>query len=182
MRMTQFSRGAVEHIPCDRMSERRHVYANLVRAPSVNLHFEQCELAKGGIQTAHDTIMGDGLASARQAGGHARAAHPVTADALRNRSPILLEPAVHEGDIGFLDFAASELGSKFAVGVIVLRDHDDAAGLFVEAMDDAGTQVSSHLGERLEMVQQSVDERSAIAVVVGGARSGGYRHSGVSAE
>src|SRR3989442_10064148 len=112
MRMTQFSRGAVEHIPCDRMSERRHVYANLVRAPSVNLHFEQCELAKGGIQTAHDTIMGDGLASARQAGGHARGAPPGTADAFRNRSPILLLPAVHEGGIGFFYFPAGGLGRK----------------------------------------------------------------------
>src|SRR5439155_9421360 len=111
-RMTQFSRGAVEHIPCDRMSERRHVYANLVRAPSVNLHFEQCELAKGGIQTAHDTIMGDGPASARQAGGHARAAHPVTADALRNRSPIVLQPAVHWGDLRSVELSAIERGRR----------------------------------------------------------------------
>src|SRR2546429_7956968 len=112
MRMTQFSRGAVEHIPCDRMSERRHVYANLVRAPSVNLHFEQCELAKGGIQTAHDTIMGDGLASARQAGGHAGGGPPGPAGGLRKRSPAPLLPPRPRGGIGVFFFSAGGMGAE----------------------------------------------------------------------
>ena len=53
-------------------------------------------------------------------------------------SRIFLRPAVDESDVGFLHFALGELLGEFAVGVVIFGDYDEAAGFFVEAMDDAG--------------------------------------------
>ena len=47
-----------------------------------------------------------------------------------------------EGDVGFAHAAVGEHFAELAVGGVVFGDEDDAAGLLVEAMDDAGAQVA----------------------------------------
>ena len=64
------------------------------------------------------------------------------------------------------------------MGAIVLGHDDQAAGVFVESVDDAGAQVAAGGGERLEAVEQRIDQRAAAARVVALARAGVDHHSG----
>lgn len=73
-----------------------------------------------------------------------------------------------EGDVRFGDLAAGEHVAEFAVSAVILGHEDDAAGLLVEAMDDARAEVAADVGEMIEVVEKSVDEGAAIACVVGG--------------
>src|SRR5579863_6134651 len=116
------------------MSQRRHVDANLVGASSVDFYFDQSELAEDGIDAADDIVVRDGFATAGSARGHADAAHRIAADRRRNGSAIFLRPAMDESEVRLLDLALGELGGQLAVGVVTLRDHDEAAGFFVEAV------------------------------------------------
>jgi hypothetical protein len=51
------------------------------------------------------------------------------------------------------------------VGAVVFGDDDEAAGLFVEAMDDAGAEVAAYVGEFVEVEEEGVDKGSAVAGV-----------------
>jgi len=66
------------------------------------------------------------------------------------------------------------------VGTVVLGDEDDAAGLLVEAMDDAGAEVAADFGELAlaEVIEKGIDEGASVAGVVGGASSGVDHHAG----
>src|SRR5580658_11184345 len=76
------ARRAVERVPYDRMSERLHVYANLVSSTGIDFDVDERKLAETGFQPARDVIVGDRLASTWMAGGHSGAVDAVTADAL----------------------------------------------------------------------------------------------------
>jgi len=56
--------------------------------------------------------------------------------------------------------------------------NDEAAGLLVEAMDDAGAQIAAGRRERLETEEQRVDKGIAIARVFGLPGSGMHHHAG----
>ncbi len=64
------------------------------------------------------------------------------------------------------------------MGRVILGDQDDAGGLLVQTVDDAGTKVATHLGERIQVVQQRVDQRAVVAHVLRRSRSGMHHHSG----
>ncbi len=85
---------------------------------------------------------------------------------------------VDQRDVCLLDLASGELRGQLAMGGVVFGDHDEAAGFFVEAVDDAGAQLAADLRERAEAVQQGVDQGVAIAVGVGGAGAGVDHHTG----
>ena len=64
------------------------------------------------------------------------------------------------------------------MGAVVFGDEDEAAGLLVEAMDDAGAEVAADVGEFVEVEEEGVDEGATVAGVVGGAGSGVDHHAG----
>ncbi len=64
------------------------------------------------------------------------------------------------------------------MGDVVSGDENQAAGFLVEPVHDAGTGLAADLGKLSEMVQQGVDQRATIAVVVGRARPGVHHHAG----
>jgi hypothetical protein len=90
--------------------------------------------------------------------------------------------AVDEGDVGFGDLALGEHLAEFAMGAVIFGDEDQAAGLFVEAMDDTGAEIATDVGEFVEVEEQSVDESAAVASVSAvqghGAGSGVNHHAG----
>ena len=61
--------------------------------------------------------------------------------------------------------------------LIIFSDHDEAAGFFIETMDDAGPEFSSYSREGREVMQQGVDQRSTIALIVGGAGASVHHHA-----
>jgi hypothetical protein len=46
------------------------------------------------------------------------------------------------------------------VGAVVLGDDDDATGLLVETVDDAGAEFAADLRELVEVTEESVDDGS----------------------
>ena len=116
--------------------------------------------------------------SPRAAGGHAGAADEVAGDGEVDGDVVFREIAVDQRDVGFGDLAVGEHLAELAVGAVVFGDEDDAAGLLVEAVDDAGAEVAADVGELGEVEEEGVDESAAVAGVVGGAGAGVDHHAG----
>ena len=72
---------------------------------------------------------------------------------------------MEEGEVGLGDLALGEHLAEFAVRAVVFGDEDEAAGLFVEAMDDAGAEIATDVGEFVEVEEERVDESAAVAGV-----------------
>ena len=77
---------------------------------------------------------------------------------------IELEQAVDEGHVGFLDGAAFELAGDSPVGLVGFGDEDEAGGVAVEAVDDAGAPRVRAGGEGalglLGVEEERIDERA----------------------
>jgi hypothetical protein len=85
---------------------------------------------------------------------------------------------VEEGEVSLRDLALGEHLAELAMGTVVFGDEDEAAGLFVEAVYDAGAKVATGGGEFVEVKEERVDEGAPVAFVVGNAGSGVDHHPG----
>ena len=74
----------------------------------------------------------------------------------------LVHGAFDQGQINLLHLARRELQCKIAMGRVRLRHQQNATGETVEAMYDAGTQIAADGRERLEAMQQGVDDGSGM--------------------
>ena len=179
-------RGAVESVADDGMAEGLKVDADLVGAAGLDANFDQRKGPVGGGDAFEDLDVRDGVTDAfgvgGAAGGHASAAHEVATDREVDGDVVLGEAAVNEGDVGLFELATREHLAELAVGAVVLGDDDDAAGLLVEAVDDSGAEFAAEVRELVEVMQQRVDEGSAVALVSfpgsGGSRAGVNHQSG----
>src|SRR5208282_5120089 len=162
---TQFGGRSIERVTDNGMPDRSHVDANLVGASGLDREFDQSKLAIRSIDLSLHEVMGYRLAASEAPGGHAGAFLRVAADGALNGAAILFGPAVDERKIGFVHFAAAELLRQPAMRFVVLRDHHQAAGGAIEAMDNPGPQLAADRGEGSEMMQQGIDQGSAIARV-----------------
>ena len=158
-------RGAVEGIADDGMAEGLGVDADLMGAAGFDADFDEGEGAVGSGKAFEHVEVGDGGASVCSAGGHTDAADEVAGDREVDGGVVFFEMAVEESDIGFGDLALREHFAEFAVGAVVFGDEDEAAGLLVEAMDDAGAEVSAGGREFVEVEEEGVDEGAAVALV-----------------
>src|SRR5579859_4743729 len=121
--------------------------------------------------------MGDSFASAASAGGHTDTANGVAADRRGNGAVILLRPAMDQSNVSFLYAAAGEFVRELAVGGIIFRDDEKSAGFLVEPMNDAGTELAANTGELPESMNEGIDQRPAISVVVRCAGAGVHHHA-----
>jgi len=95
--------------------------------------------------------VGDSGAPIGATSGHAGAADKVASNGEIDGGVVFFEVAVEESDVGFGDLAAGEHFAEFAVGAVVFGDEDEAAGEFVEAMDDSGAEVATNVGKLCEV-------------------------------
>src|SRR5690606_5055289 len=65
-----------------------------------------------------------------------------------------LDLAVDDGEVALLDLASFELASELPVGLVALREDDDAAGVPIEPVDDAGA--GELLADRAEFTRGAV--------------------------
>jgi hypothetical protein len=130
-------RGSVKGVADDGMAEGLGVDTYLVGASGFDADFDESEGAVRGGQALNHVEVGDGGASVSTARGHAGASDEVASDGEADGDVILWKVAVQEGQVSLGNQAAREHLAEFAVGAVVLGDEDEAAGLFVEAMDDA---------------------------------------------
>ena len=164
---------AVKRVADHRMSKGRKMNADLVCAAGVKLHFEE----RGGIDTGQDVPVGAGFASVTEddaaVSSHAGAALGVASDGQVDGAATFLHLAVHEGDVGFLDLALAEAFAESGVSGVIFGDEDDAGGVFVEAMHDAGAKSVATLRQSLTPTKEGVDE-----CAVRGTGTGVYGHAG----
>jgi hypothetical protein len=176
-------RGSVEGVADDGVAEGLGVDADLVGAAGFDADFDEGEGAVGAIVALEDMEVGDGGAGSTAvggaAGGHAGAADEVAGDGESDGGVVFFEVAVEKGDVGLRDLTLGEHLAELAVGRVVFGDEDKAAGLLVEAMDDAGAQVASDVGEFGEVKEEGVDEGALVARVGFAACEGGGAGSGV---
>src|ERR671922_75581 len=116
------------------MSKGRQVHPDLMSTPSINLQFQQAEFPEDGVELAANLVVGNGCPSAHSTGGHPSTSNSVAADAGLNRPVILLQPSMHEGNVGLLRAPLRKFESQLAVGLVILGHHDEPAGVFVQAM------------------------------------------------
>src|ERR1700730_6657490 len=125
------------------MAERREMKPNLVGPAGIDLQFQQAEFSILRIQPSLHRVMGNGCTSTRPPRSHASAPRPVTADAAADRRPVLLQPALYQREVPFLDLPPDELAGQPAMRFVALGHHNQTASGFVQAMHDPGTQLAA---------------------------------------
>ena len=118
--------------------------ANLVGAAGFDADADERELAEACFEAPDDFVVRDGGARVLgRACGHAGAAHGVAADGGGDGSLLALDATVDKGDVGLADLARREELGELAVGGVVFGDDDEAAGVLVETVDDAGAKFAA---------------------------------------
>ncbi len=177
--ISELRRGAVESIADDGMADGGHVDANLVGTARFDADADQGELAEARVEAANDFVVRDGGTGVfGRAGGHAGAAHRIAADGSGDGSLLALDCALHECDIGLADLTRGKKFGERGVGGVVFGDDDEAAGVLVEAMDNAGPEVAAGCRKRFESKEQRIDEGVAVARIFSFAGAGVHHHAG----
>src|SRR5580658_6887264 len=158
-------RRAIERVADDGMAERLHVYTNLVRASGLDVDLQQREPAMSTVDALDDAPVRDGVAAAGASSGHACAAHDVAADGKMDRAFVTLDVAMHERDVDLAQVARGEVLRERAMRDVVLGDDNEPAGLLVETVHDAGTQLTTSRRELLtEVKEQRVHQRATVVL------------------
>src|SRR5215469_2087226 len=135
-------RRAVERIAYHRVAEGGQVDAYLVRASGFDLDLQQGKLAMLAVNLLEDFPMGDRGAprqvSPLSSGGHARAPNRIPADGSVYRSLRLLQPSMHQRQVGFLHLMCGKLLGEIAVRGVALGDYHQTTSLLIQPMDDPG--------------------------------------------
>lgn len=116
---------------------------NLVRAARVQVGFNESEIA----DVSQRAPIGASFTSFAAARGHARAAVKIARDGKFDAPGFAVWFAVQQGDILFLDETIAECGGKFGMRGIGASYNDCAGSVFIEPMNDAGTQRAAGGGE-----------------------------------
>jgi len=157
----ELRRCPVESVADNRMFEGGEVHADLMRAPGMKLDFKK----RGGAEFLKNCPVGARdagvLQFAGRTGGHSYAALEIACDGKLDSASRGGEFTLHESKIGFVDGARAEVFGKFGVSEIVFGNENGTAGVFVEAVNDTGTQKIFGLRERLAASEKRVDERAA---------------------
>ena len=91
--------------------------------------------------------VGDGrFAAARVHNGHFQAVDRVTANIGEDGSFGLFRAALHHSQIDFARVALGKLGGEGEVGLVVLGHYNAAAGVLIQAVDDAGALHATNAG------------------------------------
>src|ERR1051326_339254 len=140
---------SIESAARHRVANRREMYPDLVRPSCLNLHFQQGKLPVRAFNLLGYLPVRDGIPSRpalRPAPrSHARATNHVTADCRIDGSFRHFGPAVDQRDICLFDFAMSKLFCQLSMSQIRFRNYHQAAGFFVQTMDDSRPQLTADL-------------------------------------
>lgn len=129
----------VDGISEDGGAEVMEVDADLMGAPGVEVAAE--EGGAGCLIGGEDFVIGDGGFPGRGGDdGHFLAVHGMAADVGEDGIAGLEGDAIGDGEVDFLHGGAGgELGDEGLVGGIGFCDDEAAGGVFIKAVDDAGT-------------------------------------------
>lgn len=130
----------------------RQVEADLVGSTG----FRTREHQRVADEALHDFVFGEGLAprGVLATDGFFLAVGGMRTDWLVDDITVAVGDAGHDGEVLFGDAAGFELCGKGIVCPIMLGDDDQAAGVAIESMDDAGASGAATRAELGEVVGQ----------------------------
>ncbi len=64
---------------------------------------------------------------------------------------------MHQRNVSFLDLSFGKLLRQLAVGYVILGNNDEAAGLLVQPVNDAGPQFAANSRQTAKAMQQGID-------------------------
>ena len=99
--------------------------------------------------------------------GHFFAVHRMTGNGCVDEAAGNFWQAVNDGEITFGGFAHCKLGGKMAMCLVIFRNNETPAGVFIESMNDTGAFDAADAGEFRAVVEKGVDEGAAIATCAG---------------
>jgi hypothetical protein len=158
-----FGGGAVETVAYHGLADAGEMYADLVCAAGADAYLKQRE----AIEPPQHVIFAPGGAALGQAGSHAHALAGIAGYRLFDAAAILLHFAVNQGEISLLHLAIGELFGEALMRGIVLGYQEHAAGVAVEAMNNAGPQFAGVAGESAEAMQERIDQRAGMDACAG---------------
>ena len=131
------------------------MHPDLVGAAGLQL---AADVRKAPVARQHLPVS-DGAAAVFLGHGHALAIRGMTADGPVDRPGILPKGAVHHGLIDPGEAPVRQLGGELLMGEVILGHDQQARGVFVDPVDDAGALLSADAGETVAaVVQQRVDQ------------------------
>ena len=158
--------GTIDRVSRHRMMDGCHVYPDLVGTAGFQAAFQQGELA----QPFQHLVAGVGILGVRLTGrinGHLLAVSLAAAQAAFHKSLVLRKAAVDDGVIGTLHAVYGHLSAQPDVRCIVLCHHQQAAGVLVDAVDDAGADLAANAGKAALTVPQQGVYQCAVRVAGG---------------
>jgi len=155
--------GAVDRVAQDGVADVGHVDADLVGAAGLQA---AAQVGDTGV-TGDDLPVGDGTAAGGDH-GHLFPVGAAAADGGVHSAAVLLHIAGHQALVGAGEGVVLQLRAEGQVGGVVFGGDDEAAGIAVDAVDDAGALFAADAGETVAaVVEQGVDQG---AVRVAGGR------------
>ena len=150
--------GAVDFIAQKGMPKAGHMYTDLVGAACL-----KTALYIGGVpETFQNLIMGDGILAVFVVDGHFLAVNRVTADWPLYGSLILLQIAGNNSPVSALDGMVLQLLGQIPVCGVIFAHKKCPGGVFVNAVDNAGTHYSVDSGKiSLAVVHNGICQGSA---------------------
>src|SRR5271165_1935507 len=148
------------------MPKRRHVDAYLMGAARLDADVQQRELSERRPNALPNLVVSYGCASAMTARRHADAPHCVAGNRCVDGPRIFRGPAMDQRYVTLLHLPAGELLCQLAMRKIILRHNDQAAGFLVQTMHDSRPHLAAHYRQAAKAMQQRIDQRAAIALVI----------------
>lgn len=158
---------SVNRIAEDGGSFVMEVDADLVGAASVQVAKHQSGFCLG--IGCENFVIGDrGFAAGRIYHGHFLSVHRVPPDVGENGILFRVGNAVSDRQVEFFHGGAlGELGYQAFMRGICFRNHEAARGIFVEAVDDAGSRLAADLREFSPTMMQQCIDQGAIGIAGG---------------
>lgn len=140
-------RASVDRVAQERMSDRCHVYADLMGAPGLQLAAKQRKALSVGFTAREYRPMCDSITRLEITVAddrHALAVDGVSADRRVHRAAVLFEIANGDRVVGAADVVSLQLRREREVRFIVFGDDQESRGILVNAVNDSGANDSAH--------------------------------------
>ncbi len=150
---------AVDQVAEQRVTDVRHVHADLVRAAGLKLAAD----VRVAVVACDDRPVRDGAAGVFLRHGHALAIRRVAADGRVDRAGVFAQIAADNGLIRAGHGVVGQLRREGEVRKVVFRRDEQTGRVLVDAVHDAGPPLSADAGETVAAVgEQGVDERAVL--------------------
>ncbi len=154
---------AIELVSYDGMPQRGHVQSNLMHTPCDRLGPDQCVLTKplqyleGCLGRTRIDSIGLGCHQDRMAARN-------NTDRQVHHATVLLQVAVNQGPIRFVDAPGLKVNRQVAVRLMFLGNGRDAARQAIQSMNDTRAQQSGQPGLLIEVKLQGIGQRVILIV------------------